>query len=166
MIRAAKMVDTPRLVALMVEAQKTSRYAGKGAVDETYAKQLLKELILHNGGRSSEGTLVNVIEVNGQIEGYHIGMQQRIGLVGTKFEAADAQLYTTAQAPPFAFVELLEAFCHWAAFTPRIIAIRPGASDILGKKNLAFMSDIYRRLGFEEVGTIFEREVMRQEAAA
>ena len=164
MIRLATMTDTRRMADLMVEAGAKSRYRDICGVDHTYAKGLLREIVFNNENRSPAGTWVNVVEQDGQIQGYHIGMQQRIGLVGERFEAVDAQFYVTPDAPAKAYLQLLNSFYEWAERTPRIAVIRPGATDML--EDPERIAKVYERHGFRRSGLIFEREIVRERKEA
>lgn len=167
MIRQANCTDIPRIVALMAEGHARSKYAGSGEVDRTYAKQMLARMFMLHGGRSCEGTWCMVSEVDGVVEGYHLGAQQRIGLVGSKFEATDVQVYLSEKAGPFDFIAMTESFLTWAEGQPRIITIRPGLHDfILTGEQVKRLAGVYERYGFRQVGVILERAVETAKEAA
>lgn len=154
MIRLAQMTDLPRILELMIEAAGKSRYAQLGGVHRPYAKKFLQETLFLNGVTGESGTWVSVYVKDGTIEGFHIGMQQRIGLVGTRFEATDAQFYVSDRAGAFAFSGLLDSFFKWASRNPRIAIIRPGVTDMLD--DIDRTAAIYERLGFRKSGHILE----------
>lgn len=160
MIRLAQMQDLPAILALMVEAGAQSRYVALGGVHRGYAEKWLQGVLFLNGSKTEDGTWVSVaITPDGAVEGFHIGSQQRIGLVGVRFEASDALFYVSPRAPAFSFAGLLHSFFSWAARTPRIAVIRPGATDMLDDP--ARVATMYERLGFRRSGIILERAIAK-----
>lgn len=161
MIRAARAVDLPALMALLREAFSRSRYAGLGEIAEKPTEQLLLGMILKHGSKAVDGTLCNVIDISGRIEGMHFGAKERIKLIGTKFYASDA-FFTARAGCAFNTFALLEAFFEWAESDPRVIEIMPGTDDTIQDWRIA--TKIYQRYGFEQCGAILRRAAGKQAA--
>lgn len=155
MIRAARAVDLPGLMALLREAYARSRYKDVGEIAEKPTEQMLLALILKHGVKAIDGTLTNVIEVNGTIVGLHFACKERIKLIGTKFFASDAFFYVQ-QGHGTQALGLLAAFFAWAEADPRVFEITPGTDDTIQDWRSA--TKMYNRFGFEQCGAILRRK--------
>lgn len=163
MIRPAKHVDIPQIVALLKEGYSRCKYANEAKVDEAFAKQFLHRMIMLHGGRGESGVGHFVYEQDGKIVGNIVGHKNRIGEIGDKFFTSDSLFYVAQDASPFVSVSLLKAFIKWSAEDPRVIRVIPGVSDMIQPYEMA--AQIYEALGFTRMGAILERRIERTEAA-
>jgi hypothetical protein len=165
MIRPATLEDSPRIADLMAKGFARSRYAGRpgAGVDRTYALQFIRGVLVRNGFKSAEATWCNVWVENGAVLGYHLGLEQRIGQVGTLYEAANIHFYTDPKASPFAAVALLKSFFEWAAGRPRIIEICMDANDMI--VDIETVAEVYRSIGFKDCAKTLRLELKRDKAA-
>jgi hypothetical protein len=155
LIRAAKMVDIPRIVDLLVEMQTRSKYAGSVDVDVPHAKKVIGAFIQRAPGSHDGGTLVKVVEHKGIVEGFIVGILDRIYGIGDKLVANDVFLHCTTKAPPGSVLGLFRSYVRWAEENPKVVEIKASWIDTLsGAEKVAVM---YERLGFKKVGEIFGR---------
>lgn len=155
MIRAAKFVDVPRIVELLVEMQAASKYRDISEVDERAAHALVAHCVQRNGHTTDGGALVQVVEVSGTVEGFMIGVLGRVYHIGKKLNADDAFLHCTKRAPKSAMNRLFQAYLDWAMSNPRVATIKASWTDAL--PGAARMGGFYTKKGFSRVGEIFER---------
>lgn len=161
MIRAARAIDRPALVALLQEGFRRSRYSSLGNVSVKHAEDLLLGAILKHGVKAVDGTHCMVVERRGEIAGLHFGMKQRVYLIGDKFSATDL-FYYVRPGSPFDAVALLESFIAWAESDPRVVEIQPGTTDAVQDWRIA--GHLYEKRGFEQCGAIFRRHTKKRAA--
>lgn len=163
-MRPARMIDTPRLVAIMEEFYPKTRYAGRVEMDADYAKKIIAQMIQRHGGQHVGGSCVFVVEVDGTVEGFMAGVLDRIYGVGKLLVAQDAYLLCTKRAPVHAGDMLFTAYCDWAEANPKVYEIQASNTDILPKSLKS--TALYQRKGFTECGTILRRMIDRTETRA
>lgn len=154
MIRPAKFGDINALVELMKEGHARSKYAGRDEVDVKEAKALLMASIQRHGLKREGGTCVFVTD---QVDGFMMGMVDRVYHVGTKLVAQDLFYYAREGVKPQDAVGLLGAYLDWAESIPNVIEIRNGVTDIIG--DVERVEALYRRRGFTRCGVIMERKI-------
>lgn len=150
------MSDLPRAYALLLEMQTKSKYAGIVDVDEATAKALLINAVKRHGGTNNGGFCFFVIEAMGKIEGFIIGLLDRVYHIGNRLVANDVYLYCTKDAPRMASSRLIDAYVKWALDNPKVHEIKASWQDALGS-NGKIMDKMLQRKGFRACGSIWER---------
>lgn len=168
MMREALATDIPRLLELLKDGWRRSKYASVGTIDEQVARDKLHYMIIRKGGRGENGTNCKVIEADGRIVGMHFAAKARIKEIGNLLFASDVFFYCSRRAPAFAAMALLDDFFTWASRDPRILEIRPGIDDTIPdetkKRDFHALGELYEKLGFAKVGEVFERRIERSAA--
>ncbi len=157
MIRAAKFADVPRIVELMIEMQSVSKYRDVSDVDEREAHHLAASCIQRNGHTTSGGAWVQVVERDGVVEGFMIGLLDRVYHIGKKLTAIDLFLYCSPRAPKTAMPTLVNGYLAWAENNPRVATIKASWTDAV--PGAERMSGLYARKGLTKIGEIFEKNV-------
>lgn len=160
MIRPAKFADIPRLMELLHEMRERSKYANKDEIDLAAAKQLLVGSLQRATGKGPGATCAFVAENDGHIEGFIVGVLDRVYHIGKRLWATDLFFYTTKQAGPRDFERLFDAFEEWAMGNPKVIEIHPGVSDAINSDPTR-LGRFYRRRGYAQDGLMFQRMVER-----
>lgn len=151
MIRTAKFADLPRLYELIVEMHGKSRYSGHVSVHEQTAKSLLMNAIRKHNGQHDGCTWVMVSENGGVVDGFIVGMLDRVYHIGTKLAAKDMFLYATAADAG----ALIDSFIDWAQRNPCVYEINLSWTDaVAGAERI---EKLYERKGFTRCGAIFVR---------
>lgn len=159
MIRPAVLADLPRLYDLVLEMHAATVYPARGiGVSEGAAKALLRDALIRNGRTNDGGTLVNVVEVNGDFRGFMLGMLQRVYMIGDRLEAQDGYLYCSPNAPARAPERLIDAYIGWAAGNPKVAEITLSFTNAGGVK-VNKLARLYGRKGFTKCGEIWKRAV-------
>lgn len=157
MIRPATFADMPRLIELVQAMHESSIYPARNiGVDMTSARAILMDGIRRHGGGHQGSTLFNVVEFRGQVEGYMLGILQRIYSIGNRLEAQDFWLFCTNKAPKIASGKLVDAYIEWADTNPKVADIAlswTNAAKVDGRK----IARLYERKGFDRVGEIYKR---------
>lgn len=159
-MRPARTFDALRIVALLEEAHASSRFADAVGVDRDYARKLIAGLVQRHGGAHDGASLVNVIEVDGQIEAFMLGILGRVYHIGDKLVADDMFLVATDKAPKTATNRLIGAYLDWAEANPRVHEIRLSWSDALDTGPR--MASIYERKGFTLCGSVYRRACVHE----
>jgi len=159
MIRDARFGDIPRLVELMEQAYRGSRYAELGSIDVPVAKALWLELINHQSEIPKlGGTLVLVSERDGEVEGFFSAHCERVYLVGDRLCAADVFIYQTHDADPRDFMRAIKRFIAWGSASPDVVEFSLAATDAFCREHgLAGIVKLYESAGFEQSGVIYRR---------
>lgn len=155
MIRPARNVDIPRLVAILKEATEASIYAGVDEVDEAHTKQLLVNLIARHGRSNAVATWAAVSENDGQVEGVLAGMLDRVQGIGKRFFATDLFFVGTKAMPARDATALLAGFESWAWSIPDVIEIHHGFTNVVG--SFKRTERLAKRRGFIEFGAIYRK---------
>jgi hypothetical protein len=154
MIRRAKFQDIPEIFNLMVEGHARSKYRDRDAIDAKEAKGLLMNAIQRHGLKREGGTCVFVTD---EVDGFILGMLDRVYIVGTKLQARDVFYYCRPSAHPQDAIGLLGEYMAWAADVPNVIEVRASVTDIIG--NVEKVEALYARCGFSRVGVVMERKI-------
>lgn len=155
-MRPARTFDALRLVDLLEQKHAESRFAGSVGVDVAHTRKLIAQLVQRHGGHTDGSALVNVIEVDGQIEAFMIGLLGRVYHIGDMLVADDMFLVATERAPKTAMNRLLDAYFQWADAIPRVVEIRLSHTDVLPSSER--MGKIYERKGFMRCGAVYRRD--------
>lgn len=159
-IRAAKFADIPRLVDLMTEMHMRSCYVGRDEVDVAEAKQLCLGMIQRVTVKGPGGACAFAAEKDdGTVEGFILGMTERVYHIGCNLMATDVFFYVSERAGPRDFIHLFDAFESWAEANPRVIEIRPGVTDAIDAPER--LAKFYERRGYRRSGLMFEKGIAR-----
>lgn len=166
-LRAARATDAFRIVQLLVETQGKSRFAGAVAIDEPYARKTVAALIHRHGGIHDGGTCAYVAtDGAGEIEGFIIGLLDRVYHVGDMLCANDVFLVCSDRADATAMPKLVSAYLDWADTNPKVYEIHLSWSDAL--ETGCRMGPVFMRKGFTRCGEVFRRDrasIFEREAA-
>jgi hypothetical protein len=157
MIRASCLSDLPRLYELVLAMHAASEYPAREInVSEPTAKALLRDAVMRNGRLNEGGTLLNVVERGGKIEGFMLGILQRVYGIGNRLEAQDFWLYCTPQAPARASARLIDAYLTWALDNPKVADVVLSWTDTAGVDG-AKIGKLYKSRGLSRRGEIWKR---------
>ncbi|WP_337846826.1 hypothetical protein [Sphingomonas sp.] len=162
MLRPARFADTFRLVDILEETRKKSRYSETVNIDAERARKTLAGFIQRHGGVHDGGTCVFVVEdAAGAIQGFCVGTLYRVYLVGDRLVAQDMFLICTDDAAPGSTRKLINAYLDWAGSNPNVVEINLSWSDALptGQR----MGPVYHRLGFVRCGEMYRRHPEHEE---
>jgi hypothetical protein len=155
MIRAATLADLARLHELVREMHGRSIYAHLPLAEATM-RSILMDGVRRHGGQHAGSTLLNVVEFRGRVEGFMLGILQRLYLICEPLESQDFWLYCSPKAPGIGAARLIDEYVAWAAANPKVQEIKLSWTDAL-KVDAAKIGRLYTRKGFERVGEIYRR---------
>jgi GNAT superfamily N-acetyltransferase len=154
-LRPARTVDAFALAAMLERQHARSRFQSLCQVDAPYTRKLMAQAIQRHAGTNDGATLVNVVEANGEIAAFCVGILTRVYHIGTALAAQDMFLVSDADAPALAPRRLLAAFLTWAQTNPRVVEVNLSHTDALPEGDR--MGRVYERMGFERCGGIYRR---------
>ena len=157
-LRAARFADIPRIVELMGEMHEASKYAELDTVDEQAAHRLIAQCVQRHGHKHDGGSFVTVIEKDGQIEGFVVGILDRVYHIGKHLSANDVFLFCSSKAAPASGLALFKAYLNWAMAIPKVRVIKASWTDAV--PGAERMAQVYEKKGFTRTGEIFERVAM------
>jgi hypothetical protein len=157
MLRAAAFSDLPRLFELILAMHAGSKYAAREIdVDEPTARSILMDGVRRHGAQHTGGTLLNVVERDGMIEGFMLGILQRVYSIGNRLEAQDFWLYCSPHAPNGSVPRLIDAYIAWADSNPKVAEITLSWTDAMAVDG-GKLGRLYHRKGFRQSGEIWKR---------
>lgn len=157
-VRAARMIDIPRLSELMAELHAASIYADRTALDDKAFRRLCVQAIGAHTGRRGHGSLfVCEAAKDGAVEGFIIGAVQPLYLVCDGLMASDLLFYAGPRADKKDAGRLLDAFVGWARSVPGVLEIQAGVTSAVIDHRRA--RKLYERKGFEVYGQMYRMEV-------
>lgn len=159
MIRPAKFGDIPRLAELLAEMHERSCYATVAAVDLRAAKALFVQAIQRHGSGTAGAMCAYVADSGSRVEGFVIGLLDRLYHVGDQLMASDLFLYVSPNGDPRDFARLFDALDQWAAANPNVLECRLGITDAITPWQRT--AQLYRRKGYRQSGAIYERRFER-----
>jgi hypothetical protein len=159
MIRQAKCGDIPALTELMLDMYRRSQYVEYDEPDIKETKSILLQAITRHGLKAAGGTCVFVIEEDGTLTGFIIGVLERFYHIGKKLSATDLFYYAIDGADPREAIRLFDAYLEWARKIPNVIRIRNGATDAIG--DYGKVEKLYQRRGLTQEGVIYGMWVER-----
>ena len=158
MIRAARFIDVPALVALLQAQHPRTIYAPYGDVDVDYARKLLAQMVQRHGGVHNGGTCVFVAENReGVIDAFVAGGLSPVYQVGTRLMAQDVFWIAREGADMQSAFGVLKAYVEWAESCPKVIEIFLSHLDVTPES--AMLGRLYRRMGFDPCGAAYRRFV-------
>ncbi|CAO3403518.1 hypothetical protein [Azospirillum palustre] len=147
MIRPAKFADILRLADLAVEMHQRSVYADRATLEIARFKKLCIPAIQNHG----KGACLYVADTGGRVDGFIVGVIDRLYGISSEFYATDLFFYVSPTADARAASGLADAFLRWAEGAPGVIEVRPGISGAME--------------GWERAGKLWERKGLRLDGA-
>lgn len=163
MIRPAKFADTVRIVELLEQLHGESKYASISGFSNKAAHRLIQQCIHKHGGVHEGGALVMVSVKDSRVEGFMVGILDRIYHVCDDLAANDVYLYCTDKAPVTDFHRMFKAYLSWAKHNPKVAIIKASWTDAV--EGADRITTVYENEGFVKVGEIFELRVEHEDLA-
>ena len=154
MIRSGRFGDIPRLTELFREMHARSKYATRATLDEKHVKSLIVQALQRHGATHDGGTWVKVAEVNDVVEGFIIGVLDRVYHIGVELMATDLFFYCSPRSDVKAAGELLDSLVGWAKENPKVVEVCCAMTDAIGDWERTML--LYRRHGFKTTGGMAE----------
>lgn len=159
MIRRAEFGDVPRLVEILSAAHARSPYNGIVNIDIKEAKALLVNSIQRHGGQRIGSTFVEVAERYGTVEGFIVGLLQRVYHIGDRLTASDLFWIGTSAIHPRDAARLMKRMIAWAEACPGVVEIQCGATDAAADSKRT--GQLLLHMGLTPFGGIYRKEVKR-----
>lgn len=156
MIRPATFGDLPRLYDLFEEMRQASVYKDCAETDRDTLRSLLMDSVRRNGGKNNGGTLFLVHEVDGEIQGFLLGILERVYHFLNRLRATDVFLYCSDGAQMRASSLMLDRYVAWAVENPKVIEVMLSWTDAISE-TAERIENAYRRRGFRKCGGIWTR---------
>lgn len=156
MIRPATFGDLPRLFTLVCEQHEASKYYPDVGVDEPTLRSYLMQGVQRHGGTNNGSTCLFVEEHKGQVEGFILGILDRLYHIGDRLWSNDLFLVCTDNAPKMASSRLIDVYSDWAYNNPKVAKIMLSWTDAIGVDGKQ-IEKLFKRKGFLPVGGIWER---------
>ena len=156
MIRAANFGDLPRLFTLVCDQHEASKYYPDVGVDEPTLRSYLMQGVQRHGGTNSGSTCLFVEEHDGQVEGFVMGILERLYHIGDRLWSNDMFLVCTDDAPKMTASRLIDAYDAWAFNNPKVAKILLSWTDAIGTDGKKIEA-LYKRKGYHHIGGIWER---------
>jgi hypothetical protein len=156
-IRQARFGDIPRLTELAHELHARSVYAGRATPDERAFKAMCVQAIQHMPKRTG----VWVAERGGAVEGFLIGITDRIYGCLTEHYATDLMTYVSERGDARAAAELLDALIAWAETLPHVIEVQLGVNGSVGDWRRTAKLYERKRFGLSLNGALYVRRIER-----
>lgn len=148
MIRNAVFSDIPKLVSVLEEGHKRSRYAAY-KLDKDHFRQLCFEAV-----RSGKMYLGVVDRGDGPI-GFLMGSIEPLYIVGKVRYATDLFFIGTSGCG-LDVVRLVQDFVQWAESQPNVVEIWLGVTTAIGP-DWSKLGRLYQKLGFTQEGAIYQK---------
>lgn len=128
-------------------------YRGRATLDEVETNRVVCQAIQRSGFKSEGGTWVRVAEKDGSIEGFIIGLKQRVYQCAVELGAVDLWWIATPRCGARDKVGLMKSMIAWAKASPKVIEVASYPSDVMGGAEAA--ERILMKLGFARSGSHF-----------
>lgn len=159
-IRPARAADIMRLLEIVEEGHRKSIYALKGNVDRDYTRQLFLRAVHMHGHSHANATFFLVSEKDGRIEGYFLGLLDRIYQVGDKLQAIDIHFYLNDYADRRDAFQMVKQFVAWGEGNANVIEIMMSKTDILSDDDVGF-ERLLARKDFRRCGALYRKTIER-----
>lgn len=161
MIRAAKAVDIPAIIAFLQDRYRDTHYAkaGSAEIDVMHAKKLLVMAIHRHDHKTENACWVQVVEHNGRICGLMLATLARVYVIGDKLMATDVLFTVNPFAEPTDALQLLKGMIQWAKRSPQCIEIKCGATALIGDPERT--ANLFAHFGFAPYGSLHRLELER-----
>jgi len=155
-VRTAKFTDIPAILSMLEEMYEKSVYKGRDEIEPREARRLITTSLQRHGQMGPGGACVFVCGPEGAANGFIIGILDRIYHIGKKLMATDLYWYASDDASRKDAIALFDTYCVWADTNPRVLEIKPGATDAVGDYRRTEI--IFKRKGFRQCGSIWVRD--------
>ena len=159
MIRPATPSDIPRVKELFAEMHAASKFAGRVAISDRALHDLLLMALGNRNRPIVGGTHFSVAVRKDRVEGFMIGMLDRVYHIGTKLVAQDMFLNVTDKGFMGDFLRLIDDYVDWANGNPNVININLSWTNSL--PDAERIESAYMRKGFSRAGGIYQRLPVR-----
>lgn len=167
-IRAARMIETPALVGILLERHPETIYAAHGVdIDEPLARKIIAHHIQRSDGTNDGGAFVRVaVDENDEPQAFVMGFLSRVYMVGDKLQAVDCFLIGRKDVSASVLDQLFDQYVSWAMDNPKVYDVQATWTDILPQTDR--FDAVYRRKGFAQCGAVYRRlpHAEQQEGAA
>ena len=166
MIRRATFQDLDRVKVLIREMHAASKYRGHVDVSEKVMGEVLCSMLAAQRSPVQGGSFFHVAEHRGRVEGFMVGVLDRVYQIGNRLAAHDLFLHVSSEGRGADAAQLVAAYIAWAQANPRVLEIKLSWGDTLpGAERVA---RLYARKGFRRCGETWERwtEIDNVRAAA
>jgi hypothetical protein len=161
MIRPAKFFDIVRIIELLDEMHDVSIYRDRTEIDYKAAHRLMAQAIQRHGFTNDGGACVIVSVRDQKVEGFFVGMLDRVYHIGTKLRANDLFFYCSPRCHPSDATNMFRTYVEWASNNPKVIEIMASWTDTLyGAERV---EALYSATGFRPCGGIWSRDVVHPE---
>ncbi len=156
-VRRAKYPDIPRIVELLCDGHKRSRYNGtKAGVDVLHMKALLIDSLQRHDSKGEGATHVLVSECDGVVEGIIIGVACRIQESLDMLYVSDLVFYQSEKAHPGDARLLMQGVVNWAKGMTKVFEITVAATDVIGDYERT--AKLFQRMGMHQTGVLYSME--------
>lgn len=164
MMRDAKYVDIPALVAMLKRVHAKSKYADRAEVHDKSVEELLLGAVAGQKHRGPNGSYLAVIERDDKIVAFIVGSLSRAYNILDKLVADDIFLISESNRP-VDIIRLIDGYVGWAGSNPNVIEIGLSWSDAVNDGQT--MAKLYQRKGFRLAGEQYDLRTdgAEQEAA-
>lgn len=158
MIRNAIAADSLRIIELVQEALRKSVYADRCGVDVRHSRDFFARCAMVQGQTGQGATFYRVCEVEGVIEGYFLGVLDRVYQMSDKLSATDVHIYISPRANPRDGLAMINDFIEWARGNKHVIEIVIGGTALFGEMDER-LAELLKRKGFVEWGRMFKLRI-------
>ncbi len=161
MIREARAVDIPGILAFLAECYGRSHYAKTGAaqIDVVHTKKLLLMAIHRHNHKTENACWVEVVEHAGQICGLMLATLARCYVIGDRLMATDVLFVVNGFAQAHEAGQLIKNMISWAKRSPACIEVRCGATAVIDDPERT--AKLFERFGMKPYGTLQRLELER-----
>lgn len=156
-VREARAADIISVLDLLEQAQSRSVYAGRVNVDRAFAQKSLMRAVHTNGHTNHGASCFLVATRDGKIEGYFLGVLDRVYQFGDRLCATDVHFFLTERAEATDAIRMVTWFLQWADDNPNVEDVAMGQTAFFKKANDDRFEKLLRRAGFAPVGSIYRR---------
>lgn len=163
-VRPAKASDIMRVLVIADEARRNSVYAQRCPIDRGYAQKFFAKAVHTHGFHHHGGTFFLVSERNGMVEGYFLGVLDRIYQIGERLVALEVHTLLSPRASRRDWSVMVSRFIAWAEGNDDVLEIFMAQSTLMGTEDRRYATALKRK-GFAHCGTNFIRPVREPGAA-
>lgn len=157
-IRPAMFADIPQIALLMRTAFDEAGLSRFGRIEDDRLKQMLESAIGAHGQITEGGTFFMVAHNGVLLDGVFLGLLQRFYFVTDFLEATDLIFYARKTANQRSAAGLMRAWLDWLdGMKGGPVKVVRQADSSLTPRGRA--GALFRRKGFEPVGTIYGKEL-------
>lgn len=159
-IRAARFVDTPKIVDLCNAALTESRYAAFASVDRDNAKRAITQSIGMQGPPDQlPRSRVTVADNGTSLVGVFVGILAPLYDGLDVALATDLIWYVQRGTAGATGLRMMRDFHDWVGHYPGHVVLRHGVTDAINAPEAA--GRVLKRAGFRQSGLIYEKESLK-----